>query len=73
MARSGRKIILLEVKDPADIEFFINLAEKKGKGLHFNYHFKATRGLEMEVMGPRDQINNLEYILRTAWRQMYKS
>lgn len=67
MARSGKKSILLDVKTPDDIEYFINLAMKKGKGLNLNYQYRPGNGLVIEISGPRDRIMALEHLLRDAW------
>jgi hypothetical protein len=68
MARSGKKTILLDILDPEDIEYFTDLAKKKGKGVRISFYYRMNKGLELTLIGPQDRIAAVERLLLDAWR-----
>jgi hypothetical protein len=66
MGKSGFKRILIDVSDINEIEFMINTARKKARGLDITVQYQYGKGLEIHVRGPSDRISQYEYELRTA-------
>lgn len=70
MGKSGFKRIVIDVSDVKEIEFLINFARSKARGLAIKVEYQHGKGLELQVRGPRDRVSQYEYELRTAFDNM---
>ncbi len=66
MAKTGRKTILLHIREIDDLDHTISFAEHKAKsgGLRLSVDYKHDTGLKLNVAGPKGKINLFEHQVR---------
>ncbi len=63
MARTGKKVIYIDVDATWEIEEVSQFLKHRNKGLRYHIKYEHDSGLEITLFGPDDKIKMVEYAL----------